>query len=281
MKLRNPYNVPKVVQERVRRSYLVAFVQKFPSSLRSVGRWTWFFRGATVGASVVIVFVSTAVYADRTNVGPESILYPLKRSQEVLSLNLTEQAERPARHLEFALRRLEEIKAIQPQDSQDQKQDQKVERLKDDLRTELEHSLKTVEPPPSLPALVTSLQNDTGRNGELPKIPSQDFSRYRKQLAFCQELAEFMIRRESAIANVIEDNPDLIRKFEKRCKPEELTHEVEAVIEGAREREDEAREKREELEQEKSGKESQEDKKSQSDDTRRNPKVESNSRNER
>lgn len=142
MRFNKLYKPNKEFHERTRTVFLAAFREKFPAGRPAVSpSFAYFMRGLAVGISGILVFMSASVYADQQNVGPDNILYPLKRSQEWLNLTLSSEVERPAFHLKLAERRLQEIQSVR----EGNPQSPRIVGLTAELREEVKRSLPTIE----------------------------------------------------------------------------------------------------------------------------------------
>lgn len=118
--------------------FLSSFSQKFGREIITAPRaFKYFIRGLAAGVSLMVIIGGGAVYADQTNVGPDNLLYPLKRAQEAVNLTFSSTEEKPILHLKLAERRLEEIEEVKQKDPSSEK----LSGLSDDLRKELRNSL--------------------------------------------------------------------------------------------------------------------------------------------
>ncbi len=141
MKLLRHLKPTKEFTEDTKIVFLHAFKEKFPRAAHSpVGVFLYFVRGMATGLALMIILGGASVYADQKNVGPENILYPLKRSQELLSLVLTNKEERPELHLKFAERRLHEVSEIRKNNPENPK----IQNLVKDLRDEVKNSFAAI-----------------------------------------------------------------------------------------------------------------------------------------
>jgi len=107
-------------------------------------RTAYFASGFAAGMALAILVSASAVYADKQDVAPSSMLYPLKRAHESFVLAFSEDRERPILYLNFAGRRLnelEEIKRLNPQSSI-------IKRLRAELAQAVNNSLPTLEEEP-------------------------------------------------------------------------------------------------------------------------------------
>lgn len=142
MKLKKLYAPNKKFKSEAKKAFLRAFkveygVKKIQLSL-VLG---YLFKGVTSAVVAIVLLTGAAVYADQKNVGPESIFYPLKRAQESLRLIFVNASEKPQLHLEFAERRLGEIKQIKEENPRSSR----VQGLVEDFRNEVRHSVVTIE----------------------------------------------------------------------------------------------------------------------------------------
>lgn len=140
MKLHREKPSPEFV-ERARRMFLAAYEARFSASRPAVSGFKYFLRGAAAGIAFMLTISGAAVYADEKNVGPESLLYPLKRSREAVSLALTGEAERPTLHLKFAERRLAELETVKMKNPESPQ----AARLAADLKDEFQNSFSAFQ----------------------------------------------------------------------------------------------------------------------------------------
>lgn len=142
---RHIFKMDKETDTKIKSVYLQAFREKYGNALKPnlafAFRFRYFVRGAGAGIAFMLIFFAFSTYADQQNVGAGSILYPLKRSQESVRMSLTGTASQPALHLEFAKRRLAEIKDVKSQDPQNPQ----IKTLNDDLKKEITESIATIQ----------------------------------------------------------------------------------------------------------------------------------------
>jgi hypothetical protein len=135
----------KETDTKIKSVYLQAFREKYGNALKPnlafAFRFRYFVRGAGAGIAFMLIFFAFSTYADQQNVGAGSILYPLKRSQESVRMSLTGAASQPALHLEFAQRRLAEIKDVKSKDPQNPQ----IKTLNNDLKKEITESIATIQ----------------------------------------------------------------------------------------------------------------------------------------
>lgn len=146
MNIKKFYKPDKAFLERTRHAYLLHYRSRFPHTVRVISGFGYFIRGAAVGASFVFVLSGVAAYADGQNVGPTSVLYPLKRTYESVDLLLANEARKPELHVQFAERRLSEIQEIK----QEKPESPKIQNLTADFEKEIQRTLSVFEPPVSL-----------------------------------------------------------------------------------------------------------------------------------
>ncbi|KKW46118.1 MAG: hypothetical protein A3A43_02765 [Candidatus Liptonbacteria bacterium RIFCSPLOWO2_01_FULL_56_20] len=225
MKFYNHFPTPKRTRERVRGIFLSAYTEKFPmAAVPPHGmKWRYFVRGLATGMAAVIVFVGAGVYADQTNVGPQDILYPLKRSTEALSVTLADDADKPALHLKLAERRLDEIKKVEQTDPESDT----LAGLKQDLKKEIEYSLSAILPVTAATATasataLTALRHDTPASATVSTTrPSITLSeKYRRKLSSCESLGEFLKTRAAVIGFIASERQKLLAKYMEKCSPD-------------------------------------------------------------
>lgn len=206
MKFKDLYKPSPEAFERMRRVFLLAYREKFPSAVASPWRFGYFVRGLATSAGVIVIFFGLVAYADERNVGPENILYPLKRSQEFLLLNLSNENDKPALHLKFAERRLDEIEHIR----ESAPENPRIEALTNDLRKEVKNSLNSIRNGNGTPKAVKEQEGSE-------KEKQQAFA-HRKKLSACESLGEFLSERDE-VAELFADEggAELVEKFEKKC----------------------------------------------------------------
>ncbi len=124
-------------KEKTKILFLSAVREEFGETKNSPSlAFRYFIRGAASGVALMLILGTAATYADQKNVGPENILYPLKRTQEAVKVAFTKEEEKSEFHLELAERRLNEIKEIRNK----QPQSPRVVELTQDLKKEVENS---------------------------------------------------------------------------------------------------------------------------------------------
>lgn len=148
MNIKKFYKPDKAFLERTRHAYLLHYRSRFPHAVRVISGFGYFIRGAAVGASFIFVLSSVAAYADGQNVGPTSLLYPLKRTYESVDLLLANEAKKPELHVQFAERRLSEIEEIR----EERPESPKIKNLTADFAKEIQHTLSAFELPVSIKA---------------------------------------------------------------------------------------------------------------------------------
>ncbi len=123
---------------KTRQAYLQEYKTVFPETHSS---FSFVLPGrALTGVVFVILFlVSASAYADSSNVGPYSLLYPLKRSYEKAQIILSDKEARPQLHAELALRRLEEVRTVSERNDTP-----KAKELSIDAYSEALQSLKSI-----------------------------------------------------------------------------------------------------------------------------------------
>lgn len=142
MNFKNPYKPNKEFRDRTKHTFLSEFHKKFPAGGPvPLYAFRYFIRGLATGVAIMILLGAGATYADQKNVGPNNILYPLKRTQETIKLALTKEENKPAAHLKLAERRIEEIRAVRKENPESPK----IEKLTQDLQKEVAISFKTLE----------------------------------------------------------------------------------------------------------------------------------------
>lgn len=141
MNLKNIYKPDQKFKAETKSLFLANFSEKFANYPKASFAFKYFIRGVGVGVSFAIILSFTAIYADQRNVGPESVLYGFKRSQEAVNLTLSNEEEKPEAHAKLAERRLNEIKAIQNKDPKSPL----ITGLKNDLAREVKSSIQTLK----------------------------------------------------------------------------------------------------------------------------------------
>ncbi|MBI2033851.1 MAG: hypothetical protein HYT13_02005 [Candidatus Liptonbacteria bacterium] len=219
--------------------FLSAFSQKFSrDSKPEPSAFRYFVRGLASGVALMLIISGGAAYADQRNVGPDNLLYPLKRAQELINLTLSNAEEKPVLHLKLAERRLEEIEEVKQKDPLSGK----IFGLSDDLREELHNSVGALNGdeiediqveklenklpvrliPPPQPLYKSTLPTSTATSTQ--PIKSYNKSSFKKQVfteksgpSICASFRALITSQSLEVREVIGENPKLIEKFEKKC----------------------------------------------------------------
>ncbi|MFA5098911.1 MAG: DUF5667 domain-containing protein [Candidatus Paceibacterota bacterium] len=153
--------------EKTKSVYMVSFRNKFPGAQKSRYSYRPFALGFAGVISLMLVVSSSAVYADQTNAGIDSLLYPMKRAYESVSLTVASTDEKPLLQLEFAGRRLKEIESI----AQNNPDPSKETKLLEDLNNSISDSMAALGDGIETGAVATiqqtfqkSVQQDNARN---------------------------------------------------------------------------------------------------------------------
>lgn len=239
---------------RTEARFLSAYREQFPHARRPRTRGIVnFARGFAAGIALMAVVSGVAAYADQNNVGPESFLYPLKRSHEAVNITLANDEEKPALHLKFAERRLAEIQQVKTEAPQSPR----VAQLTKDLEREVEASLavlgtneeKTVKEEKQAEVKTsneaeTEIENEkeerhalepavapmnvlvprTTREGKnenavlSQKKEDKKASRSEKRAKVCRSLGEFITNDNLEINLVLDRTPGIWDTFQKQCE---------------------------------------------------------------
>ena len=101
--------------QKTKETYLAAFSGKFQDiKPAATFHFNYALRGAGVFAALLLLLTGTSNYAYGKNVGPTSVLYPLKRVQENIRVFLAPAEKKSAFHLGLAEKRLSEVKILKP-----------------------------------------------------------------------------------------------------------------------------------------------------------------------
>ncbi|MBI4094822.1 MAG: hypothetical protein HY435_01355 [Candidatus Liptonbacteria bacterium] len=228
MNLKKIYAPRKEFVEHSKNVFLSAFDQKFRGERRPHSAFRYFLQGLASGVAIMIIVSGGAVYADERNVGPESILYPLKRSKEAVDLALTSDLGKPSLHLKFAERRLEEIKTFES----DAPENPKILTLKSDFEGELRESLAALNGEPartvafatsSVSADPEAVSTSSPRTIRLKSGKREDEREEKrgndKRKAVCESFQGILRSEIEGIESILKENPSFILKFEKKCLP--------------------------------------------------------------
>lgn len=141
MNFKKFYRSNRKFKEKTKSLFLLALHEKIGFAERPVFAFKYFIRGAGAGAAFMVLISASAIYADQNNVGPDNLLYSLKRYNENIKTIFVSESEKPSFHLELAERRLEEIKIVEKNNPESSK----VSKLARDLELEAEESLESLE----------------------------------------------------------------------------------------------------------------------------------------
>lgn len=144
-------------------------------------------------SALAIIGTGVWVYADRANVGPTHILYPIKRANENLQVILSKPEDQPGLHYHLAERRFSEIKSLQRDDSNVQ---EKIKNLSEELDQEIDSSLLKI----------SELEEKNGQ--------SADTIAEKKKL--CKSIAAIIDEHKKLISNDPEFKEDF-SGFSKNC----------------------------------------------------------------
>ena len=243
--------------------FLSAFSQKFGRDLGPAApkAFRYFLRGLASGVALMLIISSSAAYADQKNVGPNNLLYPLKRAQEAVNLTLSAPEEKPVLHLKLAERRLEEIEEVKQKDPSSEK----ISGLSDDLRKELRNSVRALNGDEVQEEDMAGAENKLGETSSVPQVrvitPSQPVTEtstkqksFSKRQVFieksgpsiCESFGTLLSSQNDEVQGIIKENPRFLEKFEKKCLPVVL-RQVEKALEKIEERSLENEEKRQEI----------------------------------
>ncbi len=197
--------------ERIQRVFLTAYRRKFPAAYSGVRNAGYFIRGLATGVAGMIIFWGASAYADQRNVGPDNVLYPLKRSQEFLTLAFfTADAQKPETYLRFATRRLGEIEKV----TQASSSSRGVEALETDLQKDLERSLEAIKIEPAA-SIVPSPQPEPPASSSAPTtLPAPE---KRDKSKVCVSLDEFINDQETVFKILADHNPKLLENYAEKC----------------------------------------------------------------
>ncbi len=229
--------------ERTKLIYMENFRNKFPETQISRRSFRPFALGFAGGVSLMLIISSTAVYADQKDVGADSILYPMKRAYESISLTVASNAEKPLLQLEFAGRRLNEIENI-AKESPKKSKEKETELFKDlensisdsmlAFNGEKENARQTVElSASSTPSAFSAVQEENQINSE-PAVEikksgeekpngnsDKKFDKKNEEEAdVCESFNKFFENDSPYLEKVLNENPKYLEKFESKCKIE-------------------------------------------------------------
>lgn len=247
MKFKKLYQADSNFKTKTKGLFLHAFNQQFPNYPKTSLAFRYFVRGVGVGASFVVLLSVTAIYADQTNVGAESLLYPFKRTQEIVNLKFSAEIEKPEAHLKLAERRVNEIKDI----SEKNPDSPIIKNLQIDLEREINNSIETIPPvivskeisnrsadaeksdkvqevgkTVSIPALAPTAQapaqlKENNKNSEPSKIQAGETSlsgkASNKNRSFCDSWRRILEDDDKKISDVVGKNEEILRRFSASC----------------------------------------------------------------
>ena len=222
--------------------FLSVFSQKFGRDPRPANprAFRYFLRGLASGVAFMLIISGGAAYADQKNVGPDNLLYPLKRAQEVVNLTLSNAEEKPILHLKLAERRLEEIEEVKQKDPSSGK----ISGLSDDFREELRNLVGALngdeiedEDLEDENAVENEIEHEdiksetSGQSGNLTtstqgliQTKKKPFSRRqvfteKSAPSICTSFRTLIPNHSAAAQQAIGENSKLLTKFEKKCLP--------------------------------------------------------------
>ncbi|MEK7465581.1 MAG: DUF5667 domain-containing protein [Patescibacteria group bacterium] len=232
------YRPRKQFREKMRTLYLAAWDTHYSSSATvaekfSPSTFRYFSRGFVTALTLVALTGGITSYADYANVGSASPLYTLKRTSESIRLSFTKESARPTLHLEFANRRLQELKETGTEKA-------RLEELVKDFAQELKQSMITAKvvssenaaEPMGAPAFQSAPLSFSSsskiEDEESDKEGGSRRNRERKDREesedrssddrFCEQLKEMADDPNPAIRAVTEEDPIFSDLLEKRCE---------------------------------------------------------------
>lgn len=151
------------------------------------GRFSLVLRVALAAAGLFAVVHGVAVYADASNVGPNSPLYSLKKYNEFVQLAFAKTADKPQLHIKFAKRRLAEIE-------------------------------ETKKTPVFASSTVSAAQEDLGKNMSASLDDVDDKNYPEQELPkFCSSFGDLAGASSSDVENIMVKHPDIAEKFQSKC----------------------------------------------------------------
>ena len=239
------YKSNKEFKDRTKILFLSVARERFGAlQTRPSSAFKYFIRGAVSGIAVMLLLASAATYADQKNVGPENILYSLKRSQEVIRVAFSSQEEEPVLHLEFAKRRLDEIKEVKSKNPTSPKVAGLVNALKNEVNNSYEtiqENTASLQPLSSASVVATTTSSPQAASAQIPpdenqgdrapgnqsdsRIKSKERiketekeSSNRKNLSVCESWSDIIGDDDVSVEQVINENPDILSHFNSKCQ---------------------------------------------------------------
>jgi len=156
--------------KRTKAVFLTAYRVDFPNAaLRPYYAWRYFVRGAAVGIAGMLIVTSLSAYADHADVNPDSALYSLKRSSEVVRTEFTPTPDLPVLHSELATRRLNELEFLKGQAAPLSK----VENISKDLEQEIEKSFASAPTSQTINKKESGVNKESSRQVKTPNNNSE------------------------------------------------------------------------------------------------------------
>lgn len=167
--------------------FLAEFRRRFGAPKRSSFVAISFKLLAAIGA-IFFLTSGLAAYADKKNVGPDNLLYPLKRYSEFFQLAFAKQHDLPKLHIRLAKRRAEEIRKLDGKPGF--ARDAMARRVKKDLRGNIEASFAAVD----------------SKNFSIEQTPS-----------FCRSFSDFAGEEAFEVNEIVIKHPAIAAKFRNKC----------------------------------------------------------------
>lgn len=174
----------KVFVEKTKGRFLAAFDAHYGT--RAAHGYSAMAKVFATALAAIAIVASATVYAETSNVAPDSSFYPLKRLGESVQLQFTPAAKKSQLQASFAVRRMDEISDLQ-----------------------LRKPSSTV-----LPALNNDL--DAAVSASISDQVSIDLPRG-KPSDFCANLFSAIGSNDSLVHDGLLRHPQIIQRFEQRC----------------------------------------------------------------
>ncbi len=227
MKTLPQIKIDKDVAEKTKLAYLENYRRKFPFIKESRRSFHYFAFGFASGIALILIISGSAVYANQTNVGADSLLYPMKRIYESIDLGLSGKTEKSLLQVEFADRRLKEIEDI----TKKSPENPKVTNLLKDLENSVKDSMTSLSTStPDVSTLSSTTQTNQQINVPAPPAetptttaatePEQpETDNKNNKTAICKSLSDLFGHDSPYLGTVVRGNPDFLKKFGNNCEP--------------------------------------------------------------
>lgn len=219
-------------EEKTKNLFLSAFNEKFAGFAKPAPSFAFNYvlRGAGVFATLLLLVTGTSTYAYGKNVGPNNLLYPLKRYHEMVLLSLKKGSEKPAFHFKLAERRLEEVEKIKSAENGASRE--KAQKITEDLRNEIKQSFGSTQPKrndndflPDEPVKQPEVKSEPVKPTLSPKINPPIFGPPKDQIKETEIIKQNLIRENISFPKSSKISPG-IKADEKSLEPQTSTNQT-------------------------------------------------------